>query len=100
MAASGKLDDVKRLLTADAKLIDSRDEKQVRQYLNEVSDAICSVHALVEMFRGMDVFLIFFRFFFLQRTPLHCAAEKGCFRVVEYLLTQGAHVDSKDKDEV
>ena len=30
MAASGKLDDVKRLLTADAKLINSRDEKQVR----------------------------------------------------------------------
>ena len=30
VAASGKLDDVKRLLTADAKLINSRDEKQVR----------------------------------------------------------------------
>ena len=70
MAASGKLDDVKRLLTADAKLIDGRDEKQVRQYLNEVSDAICSVHALVEIFRGTDVFLIFFRFFSYRE--LHC----------------------------
>ena len=48
------------------------------------------------MYRGMYVFLNSL----LQRTPLHCAAEKGCFRVVEYLLTRGVHVDSKDKDEV
>lgn len=72
MAASGKLDDVKRLLTADAKLIDGRDEKQVRQYLNEVSDAICSVHALVEMFRGTDVFLIFFDFFLTENSTALC----------------------------
>ena len=30
-------------------------------------------------------------------TPLHCAAEKGHLKIVEFVLSKGARVDSMDK---
>ena len=35
----------------------------------------------------------------MQRTPLHYAATRGR-DVVDYLVTKGAYIHSKDKDDV
>ena len=33
-------------------------------------------------------------------TPLHWAAEKGCIRIVEYLVEQGANISIQDVERV
>ena len=35
-----------------------------------------------------------------QITPLHVAAERGHTRIVEYLVSKGAHVDIQDENGV
>ena len=39
-------------------------------------------------------------YFFYQMTPLHVAAERGHTKIVDYLVREGADIDSQDKEGV
>ena len=62
------------------------------------------IHVIIRMIQtevSNFFFLLYFCCLFLhQMTPLHAAAEKGCFNIIKPLVDKGANINIEDNDGV